>query len=146
MSAVDPLVPRKQDDLDEEIVIARKRVRDIGPGRRLVMLAVAPWFLTREGLLAAWLARRNGNWGGWAFLFGVFGAVGVAFFAEKLDGSEPGFSREKLCDASRDRQQLALRQRELSIGSARGRTAACARYREAMPDLIARYRSQSNSA
>lgn len=145
----DPL-PRGTREIDDEIDQAHQKLKDIIRRRRLIFLACAAGALIELVLAIMGIRSRslNSGWGGSALL-GAFlvipgiAAVGIGVSGD-ADNEEFDIARASVVKKRMQLQQLAMERRELLVGNVGGQTAIFARYREAMPELVARYRNQAN--
>jgi hypothetical protein len=150
MGIEDPL-PRDARAIDEEIEEARQELRNIIRRRRLIFLAYGA-VLAIEAIFIFFAAITDDphqDWVSIAVPYGLFVmlpasvSLGVGVSAE-ANNQTFDIARASVIERSMDLQRLEIARRELLIGAAGGQAATYARYREAMPTLVARYRSQAN--
>jgi glycerol uptake facilitator-like aquaporin len=149
MPSEDPL-PRRTNEIDEEIKHARQKLNEVVRRRRLVFLSCGVGAAAEIASIALAIQSHNPNsgWYGVAVYVGfalVIGGiyVGVGISAE-ADNGEFDIARATVIKRRTELEQLAIERRELLIGNVAGQAAIYARYREAMPELVARYRDQAN--
>lgn len=150
MGFEDPL-PRNTREIDEEIQKTRQDLRNITRRRRWIFLAYGAVLLVEAIII--FFAVKTGDPGGglsgiaFAFGFVVMVPATVALWAgvsAEADSESFDIARASVIKRRMGIQQLEIERRETLIGAATGQAATYARYREAMPELVARYRSQAN--
>jgi hypothetical protein len=152
MTLGDPL-PRGTHEIDDEIARIRRALRDINRRRRITFLTCAVFALMESAFIVLAFRSHNANsaWAGAATLVGffvgipLFSIVGVGIFAQADSGDERfDISGATVVKRRMELRQLAIERREQLVGNLSGQALIFSRYREAMPELVARYRNQAN--
>lgn len=148
MPTDDALLPRPRGDIDDDLSQAQRDLKDFRRKRRLAFGVYAfalmiEAFLIVMGVLTS---KRGAGWSTAAVLGGILLFTGTFGFGAGLTAADDDIdiSRATLIKRQTKVEQLIIERRESLIGNVRGRTAVYARYREAMPDLVAHYRNQAN--
>jgi len=150
MNPQESLVPRQQSELDEELADVRQQIKTVRRSRRLLVIGFCAATLIFAGsVVIAYVARgtKVGNgWIGGATFIGILWciasiAIGVNLFQaqDSYDYTGAGLWALRIRV-----EQILAQKRELAIGNVKGLTATHSRYRESLPELVARYRGQAN--
>lgn len=153
MTYEDPL-PRGTREIDDEIKNTRQQLKDVVRNRRLAFLACVAGAMVEAGfIILAVRGYRHPDtdfwvlfvfFGGIALLVGIVAVVAEAVFADADESEFFDIARATVVKRRIELEQLAAERREILIGNVVGQAVVYARYREAMPELVARYRNQAN--
>lgn len=154
MTSIDPL-PRGSSEIDDEIKRVRKELKDAVRLRRLAIL-IFILVLAVEVVFIVMATRTpggmNGGWGAAVVLYGVVVFMAVAGIGVLLFGNDEDAAIINdiviSFDATRrlrmEIEKLTIERRDVLVGTGRGQSVVYARYRESLPELVARYRTQAN--
>lgn len=153
MSIDDTLLHRKREKIHDELEQARQDLREAIRNRRLAFVfgpIILSLIIGIEFFLIVMTVHNSTGVSGQVYFFAalVFGLIslgGVVAFFDETDVA-PKLSRSAILRKQVAVQRLVIESREAAVGNL-GREeeeAAYVRYREAMPDLIARLRARAN--
>jgi hypothetical protein len=148
MTLQDPPLPRQQTALDEAIAETRQRLADIKRTRKLLSIAFVLMMAVEISIIVVAILSRGKASEGWTAAAVIVG-VGVfccstPIFIAFFNDSDDGINRTALINTKTELDRLLIQKKEFFVGKSRGKLAVYARYRESMPELIARYRVQAN--